>query len=62
MTKRIARLALAGAALTAFALPAAPASAATVCLDPATVAPVCTSTPGRTCVVQEPTTGTELCV
>ncbi len=65
MTKRLARVALIGAAFTAFALPVAPAAAGQICPweDP-TLGPFCVSTPdvGPICVVQEPTIHTYVCV
>lgn len=65
MTKRLARVALLGAALTALALPVAPASAGPICPweDP-TLGPVCVPTPtiGQICPINEPTIGALYCV
>ena len=65
MTKRIARVALIGAALTAFALPMAPASAGQICPheDP-TLGPICVTTPdvSQICPVNEPTIGAQYCL
>ncbi len=60
MTKRIARLALVGAALTAFALPAAPAAANPICVheDP-TIGSTCVTVPAvrPICPINDPTLG-----